>query len=110
MTLFGTFYEKKAYLTLLISFSNSKYLSEQPPTRYPSTLSIFSSSSIHLLFTLPPYKTQGITLDRWYGVPVTLEANVTRLHQEIFNQSDYVVSNTVKQISDSIVAKTGYTE
>ena len=23
-----------------------------------------------------PYKTQGITLDRWYGVPVTLETNV----------------------------------
>ena len=24
-----------------------------------------------------PYETRGITLDRWYGVPVTLESNVT---------------------------------
>lgn len=23
-----------------------------------------------------PYETKGITLDRWYGVPVTLESNV----------------------------------
>ena len=57
-----------------------------------------------------PYNVKGITLDRWYGVPVTLEANVVRLHKEIFNQEDYVVSDTVKQISDSIVAKTGYAE
>ena len=55
-----------------------------------------------------PYKTQGITLDRWYGVPVTLESNVEKLHKEVFEQSDYVVSETVKNISDKIVKKTGY--
>ena len=29
-----------------------------------------------------PYETKGITLDRWYGIPITLESNVKRLHQE----------------------------
>ena len=57
-----------------------------------------------------PYETRGITLDRWYGVPVTLESNVTRLHQEVFAENDYVPSDTVKQISQEIVDKTGYSE
>ena len=57
-----------------------------------------------------PYDTKGITLDRWYGVPVTLESNVTRLHKEVFGESDYVPSDTVKQISAEIVEKTGYSE
>ena len=57
-----------------------------------------------------PYETKGITLDRWYGVPVTLESNVTRLHQELFGESDYVPSDTVKQISQEIIDKTGYSE
>ncbi len=55
-----------------------------------------------------PYDTKGITLDRWYGVPVTLESNVTRLHKEVFGQSDYTASNEVKNISNSIITKTGY--
>jgi len=57
-----------------------------------------------------PYETKGITLDRWYGVPVTLESNVEQLHQEVFEQSDYVVPDTIKEISNQIVKKTGYTE
>ena len=55
-----------------------------------------------------PYETKGITLDRWYGVPVTLEENVTKLHQEAFGETDYVPSETVKNISNQIVKKTGY--
>lgn len=57
-----------------------------------------------------PYEVKGITLDRWYGVPVTLESNVQRLHEEVFGQAGYTVSDTVKNISNSIVAKTGYTK
>ena len=57
-----------------------------------------------------PYNTKGITMDRWYGIPVTLESNVTQLHQEIFEETDYVLPDTIKEISDEIVAKTGYTE
>jgi len=55
-----------------------------------------------------PYETKGITLDRWYGVPITLESNVQKLHQELFDEPDYTVSDTVKTISDKIVNKTGY--
>ena len=57
-----------------------------------------------------PYKTQGITLDRWYGVPVTLESNVKRLHKELFDEPDYEVPSTIKEISNKIVNKTGYRE
>ena len=54
-----------------------------------------------------PYKTEGITLDRWYGIPVTLESNVLQLHQEVFGQADYVVNDTIKNISQQIINKTG---
>ena len=55
-----------------------------------------------------PYDTQGITLDRWYGIPVTLESNVKQLHQEAFDEQDYEVPGDIKTISDKIVSKTGY--
>ena len=55
-----------------------------------------------------PYNTKGITLDRWYGVPITLEENVIRMHKELFGEEDYVVSDTVKSISDRIINRTGY--
>ena len=55
-----------------------------------------------------PYETKGITLDRWYGVPVTLESNVEQLHKEVFGQEDYVVNDTIKEISNQIIKKTTY--
>lgn len=57
-----------------------------------------------------PYNTKGKTIDRWYGIPVTLETNVTQLHQEAFGEKDYVPSQTVKTISENIIKKTGYTK
>lgn len=58
-----------------------------------------------------PYDTKGDTIGGvWYGIPVTLESNVTELHQKIFNQSDYTPSETVKDMSSRIVTKTGYTK
>jgi LCP family protein required for cell wall assembly len=57
-----------------------------------------------------PYNVQGITLDRWYGVPVTLESNVKKLHQELFGEEDYEVPDKIKEISNKIINKTGYTE
>lgn len=57
-----------------------------------------------------PYNIEGITLDRWYGVPVTLESNVIQLHKEAFEEEEYVPSDTVKSISQSIINKTGYTK
>lgn len=55
-----------------------------------------------------PYVTKGITLDLWYGVPVTLEENVKRLHKELFGEENYEPSDTVKRISNKIIKKTGY--
>ena len=55
-----------------------------------------------------PYETRGITLDAWYGIPVTLETNVQKLHQEMFNQQNYEVPETIKTISNKIIEKTGY--
>lgn len=55
-----------------------------------------------------PYDTKGITLDRWYGVPVTLESNVIQLHKEAFGESEYTPSEDIKSISNSIINKTGY--
>ena len=57
-----------------------------------------------------PYEVKGITLNAWYGVPVTLESNVVELHKELFGQEDYQVSDTVKEMSDAIINRTGYTE
>ena len=57
-----------------------------------------------------PYDTKGKTMDRWYGIPVTLESNVTQLHKEAFGEEDYTPSDTVKSISANIVKKTGYTK
>ncbi|MCI8344429.1 MAG: LCP family protein [Clostridia bacterium] len=57
-----------------------------------------------------PYDTKGITLDRWYGVPVTLESNVKQLHKELFDETDYEVPSDIKEISNKIVNKTGYRE
>lgn len=57
-----------------------------------------------------PYKTKGITLDRWYGVPITLEDNVEQLHREMFEDENYEVPSTVKTISNKIVNKTGYSK
>ena len=45
----------------------------------------------------------------WYGVPVTLESNVVELHQKLFGQEDYTASDRVKDISQRIINKTGYT-
>ena len=69
----------------------------------PSALSFKISDSMGW-----PYETKGITLDRWYGVPVTLESNVTKLHQEVFNDKDYSVPDSIRTISNSIIKKTGY--
>lgn len=71
----------------------------------PSALSFKITDSIGW-----PYETKGITLDRWYGVPVTLESNVTKLHQEAFEEDDYTPSERVKEISDEIINKTGYSD
>ena len=57
-----------------------------------------------------PYETRGITLDRWYGIPITLESNVIRLHKEVLAENNYAPSEVVQTISNDIVMKTGYNQ
>lgn len=56
-----------------------------------------------------PYDTKGATINGvWYGPPVTLESNVKELHEKVYGQENYEVSDKVKEISQKIVKKTGY--
>lgn len=55
-----------------------------------------------------PYTTRGWTGNAWYGPPVTLNSNVTQLHEEFFAQPDYTPTQEVQDISAQISATTGY--
>lgn len=56
-----------------------------------------------------PYNTKGIWMDGdFYGPAVTLESNVIQLHKEVFNENDYQLPDKIKDISNQIIAKTGY--
>ena len=55
-----------------------------------------------------PYQTTGKTIDGlYYGIPTTLETSVKDLHKELFEQEEYEVTDTVKEISTTIINKTG---
>lgn len=68
-----------------------------------------------------PYQTVGTEFDNakygpsdgtkigkdYYGTPKTLESNVVKLHQEVYGQTNYVVSENVKTISEKIKTITG---
>ena len=69
----------------------------------PSALSFSISESFGW-----PYDVQGYSSDAWYGVPVTLESNVSELHEDLFGENNYTPSKTVQEISNSIINKTGY--
>lgn len=74
----------------------------------------YSSGEVtDLLYSLSKYKIErmkgfptklwGGKIDGvWYGVPVTLESNVKELHNYLYSNSDYKVSEKVKSISDEI--------
>ena len=55
-----------------------------------------------------PYKTVGRKLEDglYYGIPQTLESSVKELHKELFEE-EYEVTETVKNISTTIINKTG---
>jgi len=56
-----------------------------------------------------PYEVRGYTGAAWYAAPVTLETNVQKLHEQLFTNEEYEVSETVKEISQKIINRTGYT-
>ena len=55
-----------------------------------------------------PYEVKGYTGRAWYGVPVTLERNVKKLHENLFGDENYEVSSRVKEYSEGICKETGY--
>lgn len=55
-----------------------------------------------------PYTVRDWNGGAFYGPPVTLNSNVTQLHEEFFAQDGYVPTEDVQSISESISAKTGY--
>ena len=58
-----------------------------------------------------PYNNKGAMINKIsYGIPVTLESNVEQLHKEVFGDEDYKVPEKVKEISDKIAKKSGYSK
>ena len=55
-----------------------------------------------------PYDVRGVSTDAWYGVPVTLESNVKKLHAELFGNDNHTPTETVQEISNDIINDTGY--
>lgn len=55
-------------------------------------------------FDVKPWTSYGV----WYGPPVTLEKNVSKLHKKYFSQPDYTPTERVQQISNEISQRTGY--
>ena len=50
-----------------------------------------------------PYETSGSMIKGvYYSVPEDLEEDVSKLHEELFNEEDYTPSKTVQSISDDI--------
>ena len=103
---------KKAENILASSNSNSIYTVQYAATIEDDILSLVPSvANFNITNSIGwPYDTKGITLDRWYGVPVTLESNVEKLHREEFDDPDYEAPETVEVISNRIINKTGYTD
>lgn len=55
-----------------------------------------------------PFETTGTKLSGiYYGIPKTLESNVIKAHEFLFGTTDYTPSDTVKNISNQIINRTG---
>ena len=55
-----------------------------------------------------PYTTTGVWMrGDFYGPATTLESNVKRLHEEVYVQTDYVVPESIVEISNKIIEDTG---
>lgn len=54
-----------------------------------------------------PYETRDWSSGAFYGVPATLESNVSQLHEQFFAQEGYAPTQDVREISSRISRKTG---
>lgn len=58
-----------------------------------------------------PYKLVDASVeDRWHGFPCSLETNAQQLHRDLFPDVEYIVSDTVRNISEQIKEVSGYDE
>lgn len=58
-----------------------------------------------------PYETEGKMITKvWYGVPINLQENVSKLHASLFDEKNYEPTDTVKSISNNIIKTTGYSK
>ena len=55
-----------------------------------------------------PYEVRSWNNGAFYGPPVTLTSNVSKLHEELFAQQEYVPTQSVQSISENIAVTTGY--
>ena len=55
-----------------------------------------------------PYEHDDWDADVYYNIPVTLDSNVTQLHEDFFAQDGYEPTQDVQDISEWISAVTGY--
>ena len=55
-----------------------------------------------------PYDKRDWSGNAFYTIPVTLNSNVTKLHEQFFGQDGYQPTETVQGISSSISGRTGY--
>ena len=54
-----------------------------------------------------PFNLANYDADKSYVAPVNLAENVSELHAFLFNDTDYVPSDTVQEISNNIIYETG---
>ena len=55
-----------------------------------------------------PYEVEGKMISGvWYGIPKTLQKSVQKLHEDLFDETDYKTTEKVNKISDTIIKKTG---
>ena len=62
------------------------------------------SESIGFPYETIDEKINGI----YYGIPVNLGENVKKIHQDLFNEDDYIVPDYVRKISEKITKVSGY--
>ena len=79
-------------------------------TEMLSLASAVKSYSIDKSFGFPFNETTMELNGRDTMIPCTLESNVEKLHQKMFDEANYAPSRTVRAISDRIVQVTGKTE
>lgn len=89
---------------LLPSIRISTTLKDDLFTFVPYLPSMTISESIGFPYKTIDEKINGI----YYGIPVNLGENVKKLHQDLFNDDDYIVPDYIRKISEKITKVSGY--